>query len=419
MKNLYKNFIVIRLFLILLCSILLGCGLMISVYLIPTDRIYSNIMNSVDFFEEGEPYPQIINGYKDSQLDNWTDTLMLLIAATKTEDSLAYQAMNNAHMVLDNKDCFESIEELKKDSTLNYVYSSGYGRYWHGYLFFLKPLLYVFTYKQCIYINFMMQQIAMIILCCIYILKKQGKVIIPLLGVYFYLNPMSLALSIQFSGIWYITMVCLLILVAREWEDKEKTIIFMIAGILTSFIDLLTYPLVTLGIPLAYVILKRDETEKIIKKIVLLIKYSMAWGFGYAGMWSGKWIIGTLITKKNLIENAYQQAAYRSGYIASDIKFSYIGILKGIYQVSNKMVLCFVIGIGIISLIYILIRHQHIYLRKNIFILTAVFAYPFLWYGVFANHSYWHTFFTYRTFGIAVYVILYALVANWKEKVKV
>ena len=83
------------------------------------------------------------------------------------------------------------------------------------------------------------------------------------------------------------------------------------------------------------------------------------------------------------------------------------------------MVLCFVIGIGIISLIYILIRHQHIYLRKNIFILTAVFAYPFLWYGVFANHSYWHTFFTYRTFGIAVYVILYALVANWKEKVKV
>ncbi|MCI5603752.1 MAG: hypothetical protein MR361_09720 [Clostridiales bacterium] len=408
-----KKYEGIKLILILLGSIILGYVLMIGVYTIPTEKIYSNVMTATDFFNEDTPYPQVINGYMDSQLDNWTDSLMLLIAATKTNETIAYQAMNNAHIVLEDQDCFETLENINENNSLKQVYSSGYGRYWHGYLVILKPLLYIFTYKQLIYINMMMQQLILVSVCCIYILKKQGKMIVPFLGVYFFFNPISLALSIQFSGIWYITMISLFVLAIKEWSGRKKIIIFILIGILTSYIDLLTYPLVTLGIPVLYAVLNKTDVEKFVKKLFVLIRYSIAWGIGYAGMWSGKWIIGTLITKKNLIENAYQQAAYRSGYVASDIKFSYIDILKGILRASNKLVICFVLAVGGLIFLYELIKKQKIYIKDNIVILLAILGYPFLWYGVFANHSFWHTFFTYRTFGIALYVVLYALVGNW------
>ena len=83
-----KKYEGIKLILILLGSIILGYVLMIGVYTIPTEKIYSNVMTATDFFNEDTPYPQVINGYMDSQLDNWTDSLMLLIAATKTNETM-------------------------------------------------------------------------------------------------------------------------------------------------------------------------------------------------------------------------------------------------------------------------------------------------------------------------------------------
>ena len=67
---------------------------------------------------------------------------------------------------------------------------------------------------------------------------------------------------------------------------------FLIVGILTSYFDFLTYPVVTLGIPLCcYFLLESDRLWNNIKR---LTGFSVSWAIGYAGMCAAKWVIADL-----------------------------------------------------------------------------------------------------------------------------
>lgn len=59
----------------------------------------------------------------------------------------------------------------------------------------------------------------------------------------------------------------------------------------TSFFDFLTFPIVSLGIPLVIVI---DELadRKFVDKIRSVIILSISWGMGYAEFWALKWVLG-------------------------------------------------------------------------------------------------------------------------------
>ena len=68
--------------------------------------------------------------------------------------------------------------------------------------------------------------------------------------------------------------------------------------------------------------------------ILRAVKSGIMWLVGYLGMWSGKWIMASLLTSENIIGNALSQAVVRSG-TSSGVEgweFSWIGLFKGNFR---------------------------------------------------------------------------------------
>ena len=75
--------------------------------------------------------------------------------------------------------------------------------------------------------------------------------------------------------------------------------VFVLGG-LTSFIDLLVTPIVTIGLPLTVWMLKRKDYS-LLDKFKIIVFASVSWAIGYAWVWGGKWVIGGLITGENIV----------------------------------------------------------------------------------------------------------------------
>lgn len=87
---------------------------------------------------------------------------------------------------------------------------------------------------------------------------------------------------------------------------------FFIIGSITSFFDLLTTPLLTLGFPLlVWISLQPDEQTEIKKDVVTIFKHSVSWFSGFALTWVTKWLLGTIVLGENIFSDAWEQSVYR------------------------------------------------------------------------------------------------------------
>lgn len=99
-----------KLILYMLISVIIGYLLLVMVYVIPLKPINEHVRDSVKIFEREGTYPQLVNGFQDSQLDNWTDALMLLIASHEgASGSIFKQAAQNAYSKVDDTNPTESL----------------------------------------------------------------------------------------------------------------------------------------------------------------------------------------------------------------------------------------------------------------------------------------------------------------------
>ena len=89
---------------------------------------------------------------------------------------------------------------------------------------------------------------------------------------------------------------------------------FLLSGVITSYFDLLTYPLLSLTFPLITLLLMIRKHEKIVsnKMIVgMICLNSFFWGIGYGGMFISKWLVATLITGNDVFSIAVNFASAR------------------------------------------------------------------------------------------------------------
>lgn len=253
---------ILKLFLILCISILVGTLLLLIVNTLPNDKMKKHILESVPIMESEGDYPEQIPGYISSRLDNYTDAIMLVSTAHKAETSLVDRTINMYRVSYKDKRPPEVLAAFGKGDE-GYTISS-YSRYWHGYQVILKLLLLILNYQEIRYINMCLQNI-IISFAVITLWKKDLKLYIaPYLIMIYSLMPVSTALSLQFSTIFYLMNVASIILLNKfeKFEAEGNTLIFFLCvGIVTSFFDFLTYPLITLGVPLTfYFVLSSQNT---------------------------------------------------------------------------------------------------------------------------------------------------------------
>lgn len=357
--------------------------LMTLVYTIPNEAVSSQVEAGQALIQtEGKRPILQFGGTRAAQLDNFTDNVMFQGVIKKDQENPLESGMN----------------------------VRSYARYWHGYQAVLRPLLTVLSYTSIRYLNIF---VILVLLCFVFsdIKKKMGTTyslafLISQAMIYVIIFPMSMQYTTSF-----VVMSLAMLMVGYLYEKKQMKYagyLFFITGSLVNFVDFLTYPLVTLGIPLIYamLLLSKDEEISFLSNFYFLIKTSILWCLGYGLTWVTKWILSSWILNINVLKQATQQASLRTAGNA-EYPTSPLGALTANLDLMfpPQAIKVFLLLL-VVWLFLFLFFHKPL---QNIYKMTPllmVSMFPFGWLVILANHSEMHSWFTYRILAITVFGIL-------------
>ena len=167
-----------------------------------------------------------------------------------------------------------------------------------------------------------------------------------------------------------------------------------------------------------YLMINKKEIS--FKKMIILC---INWGLGYGLIWLSKWVIASIILDKNIMENALDAIAKRSGtYDGSGEKITLFDtIVCNIFNISYEIFA--LIFVTIVALI--LKKKENIDISKReILQYLFIAVLPIVWYVLTRNHSAILPKFTYRNMLLTIFSLLildYKILAKsigTKENVK-
>ena len=411
---------ILAIFEYLVIAAVVGFGLIVGVYAIPKDQMVNNITRSATLLQTEGNYhywaPNILN----TQSDNFSDSLMADIAINPNTGNMLYDSMINCYVGW--RDIAESSEWLLRVAGGEPFYEGYeqvvYGRFWHGYLLWMKPLLLLFSIPEIRLINMSVQ---LILLCWLMILlyKELGLAGCLSIGAgILILNPITCAMTFHFSDIYYIILItCIVMLSFRSRFDKKESWwkVFLWSGIAVAYFDLMTYPLTVLGIPLIlYFLLSRKSFGS---NTWELIHFSIDWVIGYAGMWVLKWLIGSAFTGYDLVTDGLGAVALRSFGTVENISMDYgYVVMNNVQAMFTKPVIAGLVFIVVLLIIGLLCGKMEIKLgTSKILQILVVGCFPFFWYYLIRNHSSVYVWSAHRVLAItvaAVVALLFCIVSE-------
>lgn len=382
------------------------------VHLLPVEPMKEHAYWSLEMIEKEFGDELAVTGYPATMTGNFTDCLML--------EHAVYQSEN--HSVLEQVLCMYRGESYQGEedgwqpgrSLSDYLRGVPqpreveYGRYWHGYLIILKPLLLLTSFNTIRLFNSALQ---LFMAGCVVagLCKKNAPALaagflLSLSFLFFLSSYASLSLSICL----YLMLALVLLQLWFDGVLLEKNrygYFFLLAGMATSYFDFLTYPLITLVFPLCIYLYLHDSFRGDKCAAARMFEYSLRWLEGYIGLWAMKWILTDVLTGSSVIRDAVETLKTRTH---SADGFSRIGgffnvVWKNIQPYNNW---CYVLmaGIGFALLAGGMVRYGVRWKnwQKTVpYVLLAL--YPFGWFFAAQNHSAEHWQFTCRIMACSVF----------------
>jgi hypothetical protein len=175
-----------------------------------------------------------------------------------------------------------------------------YWRYWNGYQIISRPILYffdVYTLRTVIAFGFL----ASLLLYYNAIFRHVGPAEANFLVLaLFFAESYSHIAVISHALVWIIGFFAgAWLLYASSWPsawfDKHHLSIFFVLGMVTSFVDFLTTPLVTLTLPLLalYLVDRWPTSAYGGRRAPAIFAMSAVWAIGYLSCWAAKWLLAT------------------------------------------------------------------------------------------------------------------------------
>ena len=394
-------------FFILFSAILAGYFLLFLVYLIPEERMGKNYESSMEYLSIQKIYPASFDSF-------------MLSLNFKNGITLHNALLNNSGFILDEYTSRIMLEKavLEEDLPPHLAALSvgGYRRYWHGYLVFLKILLLFFDYPQIKVINIFLMSSLLLVFCSLLYRKKSSDKMILFLTALFLIWPFVLPLSLQYCPLSYLVLIGLIFLPQNKSCYSQY---FLLLGICTSYLDLLTFPLVVYGVPMFF-ILTECENLSVKNNLLLILRLLLNFSFGYLGMWFGKWILAECMLQEKVLADAFNRILFRASSSTgdnADITINaFTSICANLGNYSNFIFL----SVFLILLILLFQKwhsnkgYKFIFCMRNVPYLVLM-TFPFIWYVLIKNHSYIHGFFTYRNMIIFWLPLFYILQKTYKN----
>ncbi len=398
---------------LLLIGILAGFILLVAVFALPKQAMLHNVQESVGTLQSDFEHEEVVYGYSATLTGIFTDSLMLHSAVYEAEGrNVLEQAMGIYRGELSEEYWIpgEAVVRYAIGETL--PYEESYARYWHGYLVLLKPLLLVFNLANLRLLGTVLQPLLLGIILWLFYKREKMQYGLAYGMTVLCMIPVSMQLSLSLSVCQYILSGALIWQLWRHEKMEEKKRypeFFLLTGILVSYFDLLTYPLVTLGIPLCVYLVLSDYPLKM--QLKRMLGFSVAWAAGYGGMWAAKWILSDVLLGTGVISDALHTLSARTASAQSYNKVT--GFLH-VVAVNCKPYLNWpylLLGLVILGFgIACLFRCRKKLDRRALFNHSILFAIlsllPFGWFFVTENHSSEHWMFTFKILSVSIFAFL-------------
>lgn len=439
--------LVTKYLLIFIILIAIYLGLLIITSLIPSSWLEKNVIDSSEILvKEGEKVFFDL-GYKQESIFTFTDALMINTAysidSTHPLQSSILDRKNyipgQTKIVYPDSQYNLGANEKYKDQNGNLYQtkelyglmheeqiedSFEYARYWHGYLTILRPLLLLFNYSAIRIVLFIFTLVSIITL--IFLLCKKISIVT---GIIYGISLMAINIfivtkSINEILIFIVAFISSIILLLKKDTRKNIGLFFFAVGSISNFIDLLTAPLVTLGLTAItyFLIIQKNAKLSIKEYIVEILKIGISWVLGYGITWIIKWVIVQVFFGRPIITQAIEQALYRTNapvINGEEIFGSFDVIIRNLKYLSNTVIVSILI-IVIAYLTVSMIRNykKKINMKENLkdcIPYIIIFFFPIIWYSILKQHSYIHVFFTYRLWIISIISILIVVTNIFKD----
>ena len=302
-------------------------------------------------------------------------------------------------------------DQLIRTVNNNISESFEYARYWHGYVAFLRPLLIFLNFNEIRALSTGL--LAFLALIALMLLYKRIKfkycfvIILALLCSEYFI----MGFTLQGLMTFVISMISTIIICIRFDKIKNIGLYFFSIGMVTCYFDLLTHPLITLGIPMIIYLLIKQEKGKISLKeaIKIIVKNTLLWGMGWIITNLTKWIIVDILYNRNLIYKSIMQFIFRSLGTSEENLAWYMGLSNN-WNWAFRHTLMFFTTL-IFYVIYTLIRnYKNITINVKQAIPYLMIFMPIAWFMVMVNHTWFHFWFTWRNLilfyiGIGIFLL--------------
>lgn len=375
---------------------------MTLVYCIPVSWIQGNVEKSLAVMETEGERPMYAFYRHSAIVDNHTDMLM-------------YESL------IQNREQYNAVQAS--------VSINQYPRYWHGYQVLLRPLTVVFQVQELRYLGMLL--FYLLFAWSAWLVAKKTRPVNGMLYVMTIASSYLVAVTtcFQYLTTFYVLFVSLIVLLSREDREKKTNLIlfFFVVGMVENFFDFLTYPIVTLGIPLILLLWMRAQEEEadFMDNFWFMFKGSLSWGLGYALSWIGKWIITTVVlgvryfwrtmsVVQYRLEGNEDEPLDRIGTIRKNLK-AWLNVQDdGVISWSKVALLLL-----ILALILVIWKKVKDMRTVSAYVpMLFVAAYPYVWYLVMSNHSQIHYWYTYRAQLVALFGVLMFIAGILREKGK-
>lgn len=397
MKPLYRYLIV---FAVLIAGYLLfGAG----AWLMPDSAVQRHVRETLEKGDLDSDQPRaVLPGLMQTRMDNFTDAIILNQAYVMRIEGFRTGVLSVPRW---GEVPLLPYEALRAGVNGEDTYIRHYARYWHGNTFLARYLLVFYNYVDIRLLLYIVSTLLML-WCGVSLWRRQGwqtavAVMFGLAVCYAFV----MQFSMQFAPVLIIALAGMIAL-SRGCNPAMTAFVI---GSLTCYFDLLTAPMLTLGALLVVQAAMSGE-EKVWRGWCDSLKSALLWAAGYVGTWAAKWVIATVFTAENVIADGIKNTLGRASGLEDFTRWD--ALTTNIELLPWK----YIAPILAVLVVLALVRFNAKGWRKAVQILPIVVL-PWVWYLFAANHSYWHSWFTFRAqaVSVAAMVLAVAQMVDWNK----
>jgi len=396
---------------------------------VPNSAITRKMLDSAVYISNEKPYVFSEDGQHQNITDNLADQMWLNIGW--------HMGIGDPFVsALDTRYCdgmeYGPTMGLFLSVTRGYEANTDYTRYWHGTAGIMR-VLHLFTDIHGIKILGMV--------CLVWLLWRTLRVLLRsghwdmgvcLLLSLFLVQVWNLRLSVEYQPCFLICFgLCPAFLRLERRGDFYLNLLAIVAGTLTAFFDFLTTETITILIPLILVLAIRSREcrlESPQKVMGMLLRCGICWALAYLGTFAVKWGAVSLATGENHLLSAFDSVGQRVNGVVTErnaqkmpgMLASIVSNLSVLFEGTSRTEYWIVISNLVIITILIYTIYRIYRIRQKpcpgtafILILGSIVL---LRYSILANHSYLHSFFTYRALASTILAVLTAMLINLQPR---